>query len=367
MIDNPKHVKELDSLRGLAALLVVLFHIPWKQSIDFPIIANGDLMVDFFFILSGFVIYTSYIDKINTPRELFQFQFLRWARVYPVHILFLIAFMSNEIIRSLAGLSGIINIGKPAFSNFNLQSILQQLTLTHAIGPTGNKLEYNSPSWSISVEFYTYLTFASIILIFKKFSAALFIAITALSIYSLSTLKYDGYNEILRCFSGFFTGCILALLAGKCQEKFHKFSLPTALILLISILSINKEFISSQFILLPSSLLIFFAATSKKSQINNLLLSPILVWLGKISYSVYMCHWYVLWIMSIALKRIFEKPETVGYSGYSTLILDSFESIIAAIIAIFLTLTLAHLTYKHLEDPTRLWSKAAAKRFLKIY
>lgn len=362
---NPEnnHIKELDSLRGLAALLVVLFHTPWIQRFDIPIIKNGDLMVDLFFILSGFVIYKSYANKVNNTKELIQFQFLRLGRVYPIHIFFLLAFMSNEIARSLAGLSGLINIGKPAFYNLDSQSILQQITLSHAIGPTGNKLEFNAPSWSISVEFYTYLIFAIVILIFKRFSAVFFLTISAISIYLLSSAKPDGYNELLRCFTGFFTGCLLALMAEKCQTRFQKSSLPIALLLFVSIISLDKESISSLIILAPASLLVFFTATAEKSHINKILLSPKLAWLGKISYSVYMCHWYVLWMLGMGLKRILERPETVGTSGYATLVLDPSESVLTSILAVFLTLTIAHLTHKYLEEPARLWSKAVINKF----
>ena len=51
-------VEELESIRGLAALLVVFYHIPkWNPLLEIGIINNGYLMVELFFVLSGFVIY----------------------------------------------------------------------------------------------------------------------------------------------------------------------------------------------------------------------------------------------------------------------------------------------------------------------
>jgi peptidoglycan/LPS O-acetylase OafA/YrhL len=54
---NHTKIEELESIRGLAALLVVFFHIPkWNIMFDIGIINNAYMMVDLFFVLSGFVI-----------------------------------------------------------------------------------------------------------------------------------------------------------------------------------------------------------------------------------------------------------------------------------------------------------------------
>ena len=72
-------IEELESMRGLAALLVVLFHAPgWNSGKEFiPFIANGYLMVDVFFVLSGFVIFKAYANTIRCAHDLWRFQFLR--------------------------------------------------------------------------------------------------------------------------------------------------------------------------------------------------------------------------------------------------------------------------------------------------
>ena len=60
-------IEELESLRGIAAFLIVLFHIPkWNVIIDINLIRNGYLMVQLFFVLSGYVIYNAYSTKIKT-------------------------------------------------------------------------------------------------------------------------------------------------------------------------------------------------------------------------------------------------------------------------------------------------------------
>ncbi len=87
---NAIKIEELESIRGLAALLIVFHHIPkWNPILDTKIINNGYLMVELFFVLSGFVIFSAYANKIGDKRDLLRFQFLRFGRLYPVHLLFL--------------------------------------------------------------------------------------------------------------------------------------------------------------------------------------------------------------------------------------------------------------------------------------
>ena len=94
---NSKKIEELESIRGLAALLVVFFHIPkWNPILNIGIINNGYLMVEVFFVLSGFVIFNAYTNKINTSKDLLRFQFLRLGRLYPVHLTFLLFFARNH-------------------------------------------------------------------------------------------------------------------------------------------------------------------------------------------------------------------------------------------------------------------------------
>jgi peptidoglycan/LPS O-acetylase OafA/YrhL len=59
-------------------------------------------MVHLFFVLSGFVIFNAYAEKITTKKELFRFQLLRFGRLYPVHLLFLFVFLGIEIAKYIA-------------------------------------------------------------------------------------------------------------------------------------------------------------------------------------------------------------------------------------------------------------------------
>lgn len=92
---------ELESLRGIAALTVVLFHVNQLHWIN-PVtthrfFGNGGLMVDLFFVLSGFVICHNYSQKIRSLKNIGRFMFLRLGRLFPLHFFFLLVFLGVEI------------------------------------------------------------------------------------------------------------------------------------------------------------------------------------------------------------------------------------------------------------------------------
>lgn len=96
-------IDELESIRGLAALLVVFFHLPkWHPLLDNGLINNSYLMVELFFVLSGFVIFNAYGENIQTKQALLRFQFLRFGRLYPVHLIFLFVTLAIESAKYIA-------------------------------------------------------------------------------------------------------------------------------------------------------------------------------------------------------------------------------------------------------------------------
>lgn len=86
----------LESLRGIAAICVALFHYPSSSFLHFK---YGHYGVYFFFVLSGFVITLNYIDKINNFRDLVNFQIRRFWRLYPTHIFVLFIILFIQILK----------------------------------------------------------------------------------------------------------------------------------------------------------------------------------------------------------------------------------------------------------------------------
>src|SRR6478672_10331259 len=90
----------LDGLRGLAALLVVFYHIEWPNHLtNNNFVGNGYLAVDLFFILSGFVIFQNYAIRISSINDFRNFICLRFFRVYPLHFAILAWLSCMELLK----------------------------------------------------------------------------------------------------------------------------------------------------------------------------------------------------------------------------------------------------------------------------
>ena len=93
-------IPTLDGWRGICAMLVALHHFSANGAIAaLPLIRNAWLFVDFFFVLSGFVITHAYSRKLQSGREVGAFTLRRFARLWPLHVAVLGAFVALELVR----------------------------------------------------------------------------------------------------------------------------------------------------------------------------------------------------------------------------------------------------------------------------
>ena len=181
----------LTPLRGIAALSVVFFH---ARLILFPqwmtplteythFVENGYLWVDLFFILSGFVmmyVYQSTFDQGVTSSKWKHFMWLRLSRIYPLFFITLTILILWETYKASNGIGfygGALfekwgMSGIPAFEGpFNrTESILANVMMLH--GLIVKDLSWNISSWSLSVEWLSYMVcpFLLPLLLMKKIS-----------------------------------------------------------------------------------------------------------------------------------------------------------------------------------------------------
>lgn len=208
MIKNKHHNKiiyELESVRGIASFLVVIYHIPlWNFVNNFSLIRNGYLMVPIFFTLSGFVIYRSYSNNLLNFKDVLRFQLLRFGRLYPVHITFLAIFILIELAKWIVSSSlGILSPNSQPFHVNNINAIFENIFLVQALIPN-NIHTFNGPSWSISTEFYTYFLFALAMLYLGKYNFYVFLSLCFGSLLLIVSDNDYGYGELLSCYFGFF-------------------------------------------------------------------------------------------------------------------------------------------------------------------
>ena len=359
--DSPNKMEELESIRGIAALLVVFFHIPkWNSILDTAFINNSYLMVDLFFVLSGFVICSAYSTKINSRTDLMRFQFLRLGRLYPVHAVFLIAFLLIEIAKYIAlrkfNLSG---QNSTPFVENGLRAFFDNLLLIQAVIPNSTPT-YNFPAWSISVEFYTYATFGLIVLFFGSIKYVLF-AVMSVASFALVAADFSfGSERLLRCFIGFFIGCLTSGLIARTKVSLPPALSMLALFVIVIFLVIRKNGDWEIPIYLLTALLIITIYLSKASIFREILKFNLFTWFGRISYSIYMSHATVVWFVNQIFRVLLKKPESVGLDGKVYPQLSVPETLIGCVTIFVLVLMVSEITYRLIERPFRQKSRDLA-------
>ena len=156
-------------------MIIVTGHVV-GFGVSFPM---GALAVDFFFLLSGFVLAHM---LINRPTDFLSFTISRFARMYPLHIVTLVAI---TLIYMLTG-DGVRPTGdSPMMLTLNL-------AMAHSILPNG-WLSFNGPSWSISTEFY-----ANILVLYAvcRFRAWRFSLIAAALLYAALVMPISARSTI---------------------------------------------------------------------------------------------------------------------------------------------------------------------------
>ena len=91
--------RALDGFRGLCALVVCLFHFPVYSHLMAPafFLPNAQMLLDFFFVMSGFIIAASYGDKLKRWKDVETFAIRRFARLWPLHAAVLAGFVIVEL------------------------------------------------------------------------------------------------------------------------------------------------------------------------------------------------------------------------------------------------------------------------------
>jgi len=353
-------VEELESVRGIAALLVVLYHIPnWNPFIHhLPIINGAGFMVDLFFVLSGFVIFTAYHNKLKNWRDVGRFQFLRFGRLYPVHLLMLVVYLMIETLKYvLQAKFGVASLSKPPFEENNFYAFLRELFLVKAFWPNETAMTFNSPAWSISAEFYTYFIFAVITLYLDKLKSIIFPLIGFIAIFLLFLYQPEHYNFMLRCLAGFFSGCTVAYLILKYgsveRGTFPVITIPLSIALIFSVTILASGFYGYGLVIYPASALLIAGILLTPGNIFKRYLSKTwLIWLGKVSYSLYMSHGAVLWFFNQFIRVLFH-PSEIVIRGISTPQFTTGQSILLSILYIAICLTVSQLMYSYIEKPFR--------------
>jgi peptidoglycan/LPS O-acetylase OafA/YrhL len=360
----------LESLRGVAALIVVVYHAVWMNPVtNSRFFMNGALMVDFFFVLSGFVIFHSYGDRLSSVRDFGRFLWLRLGRLYPLHFAFLLVFAAIEALKYFAQVRFGIVADKPAFTVNGVSAFVQNLFLVHALSP--QPLTFNYPSWSISVEFYAYVLFGMVLIVVGR-GVQFLLASCAIVASSAAVLLIGGQFSLadsgngwafFRCCGGFFLGALTyslyrATSAGVTQRAkvLQVWLAPGVLAVTLVFLSLELKAAWSYALPLLGAALIYATVVYPNRPLTSVLTAAPLRWLGKVSYSIYMVHAAIVWTLTQCLTVILKIPHLI-VAGESHVATSAPLGLLALTIYLPLVLLLSHFTFRWIEDPFRNWSR----------
>jgi peptidoglycan/LPS O-acetylase OafA/YrhL len=345
----PRYVRPLTGIRALAALLVLGTHAEQNVPAGFeallPFFAHGYLGVDLFFVLSGFIITHVYLASMAVPnRQAVQiFLWHRLIRLYPVHV----TVLAGLLIMVYVAHAFHVQLNEP--DQWRGSSLIWHLTLLHAWGVL-EVAGWNQPSWSISAEWFAYLLFPLLALALiwvRNRLTALVLAVAALAAMAAVFAITDwplinelGAPSLTRLSGEFLCGAALcrAVTLGKGFSGMSGDVLGAGA-LLAFIVGASAGLPDMSLIVLLA--IIIFAAATASGPLAWFLGSRPLVWLGEISYSVYMVHFPLL----IAIRRLWER---LGFAGWGTVGHSlAFATTVAFVIAV------AAALFYLVERPTR--------------
>jgi peptidoglycan/LPS O-acetylase OafA/YrhL len=340
-------LRALTSVRGIAAWMVVLYHI--RLSIAglpqawVDVFAKGYLAVDFFFLLSGFVIWLTYGERLRQRRAggITDFWRRRIARIYPLHLFML----SCAILLALA----LAATGRHDPADFPFAELPLHLLLLQNWGLT-DALAWNDPAWSISAELAAYLLFPLLAraIDWRRVPTPAVLAATAAFLLILAEVMAQANAPnlgweittfgLLRCLTEFSAGTAICALWLRWAERPLLPALGSAALggMLLAGWPTGQL---SELIAVPfafAALLLLLALTSGLRG-NPLDWAPLHA-LGEISYATYLSHFLL-------------------FAVFKLLMVDNAAAIPPVLIGLYLALVLAAsiALYHLVERPAQKW------------
>ncbi|MCU7522185.1 MAG: acyltransferase [Ignavibacteria bacterium] len=333
-----RYIPGLDGLRGMAILLVMLFHT------GIPSFRGGFTGVDIFFVLSGFLITSLLLSEASEAGRinLKYFYMRRILRLLPALVLMLAVVTLTAQALKLRG---------PAHTDTTSSIITLFYSANWVRAFNLHQMGLLSHTWSLSIEEQFYMLWPLVLIIMLRYvrrekrilNIVLFLSVFSwfLRIY----LTYSGHTAE-RIFNGLdsradalLTGCAAAIIrsTGLWTKRVSRlkspayagFILPLVILFNISWSNHNMFFWVSFLLEFLTAVLILHIVSDEKSMIKKFLTSKPLVWVGSISYGVYLWH-----------DPVFEVMRYWGYSKLSILFSGS-----------IITLGIASVSYYLMEKP----------------
>jgi peptidoglycan/LPS O-acetylase OafA/YrhL len=334
----------LTGIRGIGAVWVVLFHA--QNKLHLPVTGVGYLGVDMFFLLSGFVLSLAHRDMVISWASYGDFLRARVARIFPLHW------------AALALLAVILVAYPPIYRDdakpYGAWSLMSSIMLMQNWG-FGRSFTWNSPAWSLSTEWLASLAFPIFLVASRRVSRPAVAAVLCAGCiagfvgFMWLTDQPDGNlgggPGILRTALEFGAGCLLFRIWAAGARAHRGVALAGAALVVAGVAVPHWASLA----IFGFPILILMGAT-RGSVVAKALSLRWMVFLGEISYSVYLLHWPLLLVSDRVRVRahVHGIGSDVWFCGYFAVVL-----------------ALSVVTYYGIERPARRWLKEGSSSFLK--
>jgi peptidoglycan/LPS O-acetylase OafA/YrhL len=323
----------LAGARGIPPLMIILYHfseghhytgLQWLDRIA----ARGYLWVDFFFVLSGFILTYSYSHRLKDLlqwRGYSDFLRARLIRLYPLHLFMLLLILVMVAgLRALAAVGGYVSIyDLPWHQDVSAKGFALSLFLVQAWN-TMDRLTWNGLSWFVSVEFALCLMFPALLYLSHgrvwrgvALVAAGVAGVWALLLTSRHGLDITFHNGVLRGLCDFTVGVGLAVLfRGVKDQPMPVWTHSAVQMMLLFLLAYSVTFTgwahtrNDIFTVLPLMALVF-ALAFDKGLLADALKTQVPQLLGEWSYAIYLGQTTWLVTLRFCKQRIWPPPDTI--------------------------------------------------------
>lgn len=344
---------DIDGLRAIAVCIVIFFHF------GIPGFAGGYIGVDVFFVISGYLIGSIILKQLEEGRFSFtRFYFRRVRRLFPVFVAVILVTTAVAYLLMLPADFKLFGQTVVASSVY-LSNILFYLKAGYF--DTASHLKPLLHTWSLSVEEQFYVIFPLLAwLIFRlkrEWLLPILLVLTGASLVAAEWyLGYDNnavfYLYPFRAWEMFLGVCLATQRLPKCESQSIGLALALAglaMIVIPGFIYTSATPFPGLSALIPcvGTCLLIYAGSYQQTAVHNALSRPVPVFLGKISYSLYLWHWP---IFVLTMYGQTDKPSW---------------PVIAWMTA--LTLAASYLSWKYIETPFRegkvLFSRSSASVF----
>lgn len=368
-----KNIQSLTPLRGVAALIVAIHHFNGFLYPHFGeavaeytlFFKRGYLWVDFFFMLSGFILTHVYLKRFENGfnwKNYYRFIYSRFSRIYPLHLVMLIIFAGLVIIKVASiyfshnhamNALQLPEFGSGGYGVYSAENFIKNLFLVQSL--TFSQLtSWNQPSWSLSVEWAAYFIFplyVSAVYRLPSVKRAISALLLMIGIYLLlrtteGHLDIEGFYGLTRCLLEAALGVIAYRIYTELPQK-HILGNEIFFVFILTASIFVMSFPTNDAFVIPFLFLTLISAAQAKGRVIKAINSKPMVFLGNISFAIYMTNWFIV----IAARKVF------GRIGILDKGMSLVEGFVILLLFLLLVIVVSAVMYRYVEKPSQSFLK----------